>query len=112
MRYDSGFYQQVIFLTAVKTIWLDHGRFSGTPYRVCPYSTTYYGFDIDGCFKSMLNHLVRKIMVDLVVHHIEFAHIQPLNMVLIMMLVFIVGLPAGYFFNCGQNHLVGKTILD
>ena len=38
-------------------------------------------------------------MVDLVVHHIEFAHIQPLNMVLTLMRVFIVGLPAGYFFN-------------
>ena len=34
------------------------------------------------------NHLVKKTMVDLVVHHIEFAHIQPLNMVLILMGVF------------------------
>jgi len=51
-------------------------------------------------------------MVELVVHHIEFAHIQPLNMVLLLMRVFIVGLPAGYFFNCGQNHLVGKTMVD
>jgi len=25
----------------------DQGRFSGTPYRVCLYSTTKYGFDID-----------------------------------------------------------------
>ena len=34
------------------------------------------------------NHLVRKTMVDLVVDHIEFALIRPLNMVFILMGVF------------------------
>ena len=70
------------------------------------------GFTGWSFFNRGQNYLVRKIMVDFVVHHIEFAHIQPLNMVLILMRVFIVGLPAGYFFNCGQNHLVGKTMVD
>ena len=58
------------------------------------------------------NHLVRKIMVDLVVLHIEFAHIQPLNMVLILMRVLIVGFTGWLFFNRGQNHLVRKTMVD
>ena len=72
----------------------DHGRFSGTPYRVCLYSTTKYGFYIDALFEvdftgwlisePRSNHLVRKTMVDLVIHHIEFAYIRPLNMILIL----------------------------
>ena len=57
------------------------------------------------------NHLVRKTMVDLVVHHIEFAHIQPPNMVLILMRVFKVGFTGWSFFNRGQNYLVRKIIV-
>ena len=75
----------------------DHGRFSGTPYRVCLYSTTKYGFYIDAHFEMDFtcwliseprsNHLIRKTMVDLVVHHIEFAYIWPPNMVVVLMRV-------------------------
>ena len=35
-----------------------HGRWSGTSYRVCLYSTTKYGFAIDGCFLSIFYRLV------------------------------------------------------
>ena len=42
-------------------------------------------------FNRGQNNLVRKTMIDLVVHHIEFAHILPMNMVFILMDVFKVG---------------------
>ena len=51
-------------------------------------------------------------MVDLVVHHIEFAHIRPLNRFFILIGVLKWILPAGQFFNRGQNHLVRKTMVD
>ena len=51
-------------------------------------------------------------MVDLVVYHIEFVHIQPLNMVLILIRVIKVGFTGWLFLKCGQNHLVRKIIVD
>ena len=51
-------------------------------------------------------------MVNFVVHHIEFAHIQPPNMVLILMRVFKVGFTGWSFFNRGQNYLVRKIMVD
>ena len=51
-------------------------------------------------------------MVDLVVNYIELAHIRPLNMVFILMRVLKWLLPAGYFFNRGQNHLIRKIMVD
>ena len=51
-------------------------------------------------------------MVDLVVNYIELAHIRPINMLFILMRVLKWLLPAGYFFNRGQNNLVRKTMVD
>ena len=56
--------------------------------------------------------LVSKAMLDLVVHHIDIAHIRPLNMVFILMRVLKWLLPAGYFFNRGQNYPVRKAMVD
>ena len=46
------------------------------------------------------------------VHYIEFANIRPLNMVLILMRVFIVGFTGWLVFNRDPNLLVRKKMVD
>ena len=77
------------------------------------------------------NRLVRKTMVDLLVHHIEFADIRPFVQVLILKSVFKVYFNAwlnlttvkqqmvrktmvnlGLFLNRDQNHLIRKPMVD
>ena len=51
-------------------------------------------------------------MVDLVVHHIELAHIRPLIMVLILMGIFKIYFTAWLNSTAVENHLVRKTMVD
>ena len=51
-------------------------------------------------------------MVDLVVHHIEFAHIRPFIMVLILKDVFKVYFTARLNSTAVENHLVRKVMVD
>ena len=51
-------------------------------------------------------------MVDLVVYHIEFAHIRPLNMVLLLMGVFKIYLTAWLNSTAVKDHLVRKIMVD
>ena len=51
-------------------------------------------------------------MVDLVEHHIEFAHIRPLIMVLILMDVLKVCLTTWLNSTAVENHLVRKTMVE
>ena len=63
-------------------------------------------------FNRGQNHLVRKTMVDLVVHDIEFAHIRPFIMVLILKDVFKVYFTARLNSTAVENHLVRKVMVD
>ena len=58
---------------------------------------------------SLRKFTIRKTMINLVRQHIEFAHIRPLIMVLILMDVFKVWLTARLNSTAVENHLV-KTI--
>ena len=51
-------------------------------------------------------------MINLVVYHIEFADIRPLNMILIWMSVFKVYFTAWLKSTEVENHLVGMTMVD
>ena len=57
------------------------------------------------------NRLVRKAIVRLVVNHIEFAHIRPLYVVLILIGIFKVDFTAWLNLNAVENRLVRKAIL-
>ena len=60
---------------------------------------------------AVKNRLVRKAIVGLVVHHIEFVHIRPLLVVLKLIGVFKVDFTAWSNFTAVKNHLVIKAIV-
>ena len=60
---------------------------------------------------AVINRLVRKAIVGLVVHHIEFVHIRPLLVVLKLIGVFKVDFTAWFNLTAVKNRLVRKAIV-
>ena len=100
----------------------DHGRFSSTLYRICQYSTTKYGFDIDARVYSWFYRLVSFLTTvettwlewpwSIKWYTISVCPYSTTKYGLDIDALFIVGFTGWLFFHRGQNHLVRKTMVD